>query len=311
LLSDFLPWRIMRAQEETMTIKVTPLTTHIGGRMTGIDVREPLTPDEVKAVDAGMDRHAVLVLPGQDITDEQQITFTRNFGPLQNGANATLKRPELRLDPAFADVSNVGKDGQRLARDDRRRMASLGNRLWHSDASFRVIPARYSILSGRIVVSDGGNTEFADMRAAYDALDAKTKAEIEDLICEHSQIFSREQLGFTEYLPDERAMMKPVRHRLVRTHPTSGRKSLFLSAHIGGIVGWPRPEATAFIRDLTEHATQRTFVYSHQWTRHDLVIWDNRATMHRVRRYDDLNTVRDLRRTTTKSDGPTAEQEAA
>ena len=294
-----------------MTIKVTPLTPHIGGRMTSIDARRKLTSDEVKAVDAGMDKYAVLVLPGQDITDEQQIEFTRNFGPLQNGANATLKRPELRLDPAFADVSNVGKDGQRLARDDRRRMASLGNRLWHSDASFRVIPARYSILSGRIVVSDGGNTEFADMRAAYDALDAKTKAEIEDLICEHSQIFSREQLGFTEYLPDERAMMKPVRHRLVRTHLTSGRKSIFLSAHIGGIVGWPRPEAMAFIRDLTEHATQRTFVYSHQWTRHDLVIWDNRATMHRVRRYDDLNTVRDLRRTTTKSDGPTAEQEAA
>jgi alpha-ketoglutarate-dependent 2,4-dichlorophenoxyacetate dioxygenase len=301
----------MRAQEETMTIKVAPLTPHIGGRMTGIDVRRPLTPDEVKAVDAGMDKHAVLVLPGQDITDEQQIAFTRNFGPLQNGANATLKRPELRLDPAFADVSNIGKDGQRLARDDRRRMASLGNRLWHSDASFRVIPARYSILSGRIVVSEGGNTEFADMRAAYDALDAKTRAEIEDLICEHSQIFSREQLGFTEYLPDERAMMKPVRHRLVRTHPTSGRKSLFLSAHIGGIIGWPRPEAMSFIRDLIEHATQPEFVYSHTWTQHDLVIWDNRATMHRVRRYDDMNTVRDLRRTTTKSDGPTAEQEAA
>ena len=294
-----------------MAIQVTPLTQHIGGRMTGIDVARKLTPDEVKAVDAGMDKHAVLVLPGQDITDEQQIEFTRNFGPLQNGANATLKRPELRLDPAFADVSNIGKDGVRLARDDRRRMASLGNRLWHSDASFRVIPARYSILSGRIVVSEGGNTEFADMRAAYDALDAKTKAEIEDLICEHSQIFSREQLGFTEYLPDERAMMKPVRHRLVRTHPTSGRKSIFLSAHIGGIVGWPRPEAMAFIRDLIEHATQRPFVYSHQWTQHDLVIWDNRATMHRVRRYDDMNMVRDLRRTTTKSDGPTAEQEAA
>ncbi len=294
-----------------MAIQVTPLTPHIGGRMTGIDVRRKLTPDEVKAVDSGMDKHAVLVLPGQDITDEQQIEFTRNFGPLQNGANATLKRPELRLDPAFADVSNIGKDGARLARDDRRRMASLGNRLWHSDASFRVIPARYSILSGRIVVSEGGNTEFADMRAAYDALDAKTKVEIEDLICEHSQIFSREQLGFTEYLPDERAMMKPVRHRLVRTHPTSGRKSIFLSAHIGGIVGWPRPEAMAFIRDLIEHATQRPFVYSHQWTQHDLVIWDNRATMHRVRRYDDMNMVRDLRRTTTKSDGPTAEQEAA
>ncbi|MEI6201331.1 MAG: TauD/TfdA family dioxygenase [Enhydrobacter sp.] len=294
-----------------MAITVTPITTHIGGRMTGIDVRRPLTPDEVKAVDAGMDKYAVLVLPGQDITDEQQVAFTRNFGPLQNGANATLKRPELRLDPAFADVSNIGKDGQKLARDDRRRMASLGNRLWHSDASFRVIPARYSILSGRIVVSEGGNTEFADMRAAYDALDARTKVEIEDLITEHSQIFSREQLGFTEYLPDERAMMKPVRHRLVRTHPTSGRKSIFLSAHIGGIVGWPRPEAMSFIRDLIEHATQPQFVYSHKWAQHDLVIWDNRATMHRVRRYDDLNMVRDLRRTTTKSDGPTAEQEAA
>jgi alpha-ketoglutarate-dependent 2,4-dichlorophenoxyacetate dioxygenase len=294
-----------------MTIEVRPLTTHIGGRMTGIDVRKPLTPAEVDAVNAGMDKHAVLVLPGQDITDEQQIEFTRNFGPLQNGANATLKRPDLRLDPAFADVSNIGKDGEKLARDDRRRMASLGNRLWHSDASFRVIPARYSILSGRIVVTDGGNTEFADMRAAYDALDAATKAEIEDLICEHSQIYSREQLGFTNYLPDERAMMKPVRHRLVRTHPSSGRKSVFLSAHIGGIVGWPMPEARAFIRDLIEHATQEQFVYSHRWTQHDLVIWDNRATMHRVRRYDDLNTVRDLRRTTTKSDGPTAEQEAA
>jgi len=294
-----------------MAIAVSPLTPVFAGRMTGIDARRPLTPGEVAAVDAGMARYAVLVLPGQDITDEQQIAFSRNFGPLQNGANATLRRPELRLDPAFADVSNIGKDGQKLARDDRRRMASLGNRLWHSDASFRVVPARYSLLSGRIVVTDGGNTEFADMRAAYDALDARTKAEIEDLICEHSQIFSREQLGFTEYLPDERAMMAPVRHRLVRTHPTSGRKSLFLSAHIGGIVGWPVPEARAFIRDLAEHATQPQFVYAHKWTQHDLVIWDNRTTMHRVRRYDDLNTVRDLRRTTTKSDGPTAEQVAA
>ena len=294
-----------------MTIEVTPLTANIGGRMTGIDARRTLTPAEVDAVNAGMDKHAVLVLPGQNITDEQQIEFSRNFGPLQNGANATERRPQLRLDPAFADVSNIDKSGAVLARDDRRRMASLGNRLWHSDASFRVIPARYSLLSGRIVVTDGGNTEFADMRAAYDTLDDTTKAEIEDLICEHSQIFSRNQLGFTEYTPEERAMMKPVRHRLVRTHPTSGRKSLFLSAHIGGIVGWPRPEAMAFVRDLIEHATQQRFVYAHRWTQHDLVIWDNRATMHRVRRYDDLNTVRDLRRTTTKSDGPTAAQEAA
>lgn len=294
-----------------MTIEATPLTQHIGGRMTGIDARKPLTPDEVRAIDAGMDRCAVLVLPGQDITDAQQLAFTANFGAFQDGANSTERRPELRLDPAFADVSNLDKEGHKLARDDRRRMASLGNRLWHSDASFRVVPAKYSILSGRIVVTRGGNTEFADMRAAYDALDAATKAEVEDLICEHSLIFSRGQLGFEAYKAEELASMKPVRHRLVRTHPTSGRKSLFLSAHIGTIVGWPRPEAMAFIRDLTEHATQPQFVYSHQWTQHDLVIWDNRATMHRVRRYDDLNVVRDLRRTTTRGDGPTAEQEAA
>src|SRR5471030_3011628 len=300
----------MRAQEETMAIKVTPLTEHIGGRMTGIDARQPLTPDEVAAVNAGMDRHAVLVLPGQDITDEQQLAFTRNFGPLEEGANSGARNAELRLPTVFADVSNLDKTGI-MARDNKRRMAALGNRLWHSDASFRAVPAKYSILSGRIVVDDGGNTEFADMRAAYDALDAKTKAEIEDLIAEHSQMFSREQLGFMGFLPEERVSMKPVRQRLVRTHPVTGRKSLFLAAHIGTIVGWPRPEAMAFIRDLMEHATQAQFVYVHRWTKHDLVMWDNRTTMHRVRRYDDLNTVRDLRRTTTKSDGPTAEQEAA
>ena len=239
-----------------MTIKVEPLTRHIGGRMTGIDARKPLTPDEVKAIDAGMDKYAVLVLPGQDITDEQQLAFTANFGAFQEGANSTERKQELRLDPAFADVSNLDRTGQKLARDDRRRMASLGNRLWHSDASFRVVPANYSILSGRIVVTKGGNTEFADMRAAYDALDPATKAEIEDMICEHSLIFSRAQLGFEAYKAEELAGMKPVRHRLVRTHPTSGRKSLFLSAHIGTILGWPQPEALAFIRDLTEHATQ-------------------------------------------------------
>lgn len=292
-------------------IEIHPLTRHIGGRMTGLDARNPLTAQEVAAVNAGMDKYAVLVLPGQDITDQQQLAFTANFGPFQDGANSTERKQELRLDPAFADVSNIDKTGQKLARDDRRRMASLGNRLWHSDASFRVVPANYSILSGRIVVTKGGNTEFADMRAAYDALDAATKAEIEDMICEHSLIYSRAQLGFEAYKPDELAGMKPVRHRLVRTHPTSGRKSLFLSAHIGTIVGWPQPEALAFIRDLTEHATQEQFVYSHKWTQHDLVIWDNRTTMHRVRRYDDLGTVRDLRRTTTRGDGPTAEQEAA
>ena len=163
--------------------------------MTGIDAQKPLTPDEVRAIDAGMDRCAVLVLPGQDITDAQQLAFTANFGAFQEGANSTERRPELRLHPAFADVSNLDRTGQKLARDDRRRMASLGNRLWHSDASFRVVPAKYSILSGRIVVTAGGNTEFADMRAAYDALDGATKARIEGLNAYHSLHYSQGRVG--------------------------------------------------------------------------------------------------------------------
>ena len=294
-----------------MSNDLQPLTRHIAARLTGIDARRLLAPTEVTAIEAAMDRHAVLVLPGQDITDWQQLAFSRNFGPLEDGANSGARDAELRLPVVFADVSNLDKEGRVTERDNKKRMAGLANRLWHTDASFRVVPARYSILSGRIVTTEGGNTEFADMRAAYDALDGKTKAEIEDLVCEHSLIYSRGQLGFTEFLPDERVAMKPVRQRLVRTHPVTGRKSLFLASHIGTIVGWPRPEAMAFIRDLIEHATQPEFVYSHRWTQFDLVMWDNRTTMHRVRRFDDLNLVRDMRRTTTRSDSPTADQEAA
>ncbi len=291
-------------------IEVQPLTKHIGGRMTGIDVRQPLAADEVAAVERAMDRYAVVVLPGQDITDEQQLAFTRNFGPLEEGANSGARDAELRLPVVFADVSNLDKEGRIAARDNKKRMAALGNRLWHSDASFRATPARYSILSGRVVTTDGGNTEFADMRAAYDALDQATKAEIEDLVCEHSLIYSRGQLGFSAFLPDERVAMAPVRQKLVRTHPVTGRKSLFLAAHIGTIVGWPQPEAMAFIRDLMEHATQPQFVYVHRWTKNDLVMWDNRTTMHRVRRFD-RTEIRDMRRTTLAGEGPTVEQVAA
>ncbi|HTR83827.1 MAG TPA: TauD/TfdA family dioxygenase [Reyranella sp.] len=283
----------------------------IPGRITDIDARKPLTAAEVARIEASMDAYAVTVLPGQDIDDEQQLAFSRNFGPLVDGANSGARDQDLRLPTVFADVSNLDKDGRIAARDNKKRMAALANRLWHTDASFRVIPARYSILSGRLVPAEGPDTEFADMRAAYDALDARTKAEIEDLVCEHSLIYSRAQLGFSEFLPNERVAMKPVRQRLVRTHPVTGRKSLFLASHIGTIVGWPQPEAMSFIRDLIEHATQAEFVYVHKWRPHDLVIWDNRTTMHRVRRFDDLTIVRDVRRTTTRAEGPTAEQEAA
>jgi alpha-ketoglutarate-dependent 2,4-dichlorophenoxyacetate dioxygenase len=204
----------------------------------------------------------------------------------------------------MADVSNLDQHGRPLARDDRRRMFNLGNQLWHSDSSFRAIPAKYSILSGRVVATKGGNTEFADMRAAYDALDDATKAEIEDLVCEHSLIYSRGTLGFDALTEEERAMFKPVRQRLVRTHPVTGRKSLYLSSHAGTIIGWPTPEARAFLRDLLEHAVQPRFVYVHRWQPFDLVMWDNRQTVHRVRRFDDTQ-IRDMRRTTVAGEGPT------
>ena len=262
-----------------------PITPFIGAEVDGIDLREPLAPEQIAAIDDAMDRYAVLVFHDQPLTNDQHLAFTRSLGPIETSTGNKLRKPEdIRLPTTFADVSNLDKDGKIAARETKKRMAALANRLWHTDASFRVIPARYSILSGRLVPAEGPNTEFADMRAAYDALDAKTKAEIENLICEHSLIFSRGQLGFTEFLPDERVVMKPVRQRLVFTHPVTGRKSLFLASHIGGIVGWPRPEAMAFIRDLIEHATQEQFVYVHRWAQHDLVIWDNIAVQQLNRR---------------------------
>ena len=281
------------------------------GEVSGVDLRQPLTREEAAAIDAGMDRYAVLVFRDQNITDDQQMAFTKNFGEIENakGGNIT-KDNEYRLKKGMVDVSNLDKEGKPLPRDDRRRMFNLGNRLWHSDSSFRAKPAKYSILSARTVASQGGNTEFADMRAAYDALDDATRAMIADLVCEHSLIYSRGSMGFTELSEDERAMMKPVRQRLVRTHPVTGRKSLYLSSHAGAIVGWPVPEARDFLRDLNEHATQRELVYIHRWRQYDLVMWDNRQTMHRVRRFDETQP-RDMRRTTVAGQAMTVEQAEA
>ncbi|HKU99521.1 MAG TPA: TauD/TfdA family dioxygenase [Vineibacter sp.] len=295
-----------------MSVTIRQLHSVFVGEVAGVDLREPLTPDEVAAIEAGMDRYAVLVFHDQDITDQQQVAFTRNFGQIELaiGGNIT-KINERRISVELADISNLDPDNKIYERDDRRRMFNLGNRLWHSDSSFRAIPAKYSLLSGRAVPSSGGNTEFADMRAAYDALDSATKAEIEDLICEHSLIYSRGQLGFGEFTEEERITFKPVRQSLVRTHPVTGRKSLFLASHAGTIVGWPMPEARAFLRDLIEHATQREFVHAHQWRQYDLVMWDNRQTMHRARRYNETGEVRDMRRTTVAGEAPTAQQEQA
>lgn len=286
-------------------------TGHFVGEVSGVDLTKPLTPEEAAAIDAGMDKYGVLVFHGQNITDEQQIDFSKNFGDLELPDNKSniIKDDQRRVRREIADVSNLGKDNQPLGREDRRRFFNFGNQLWHSDSSFRVIPSKYSLLSCRSVVSRGGNTEFADMRAAYDALDSFGKEEVEGLICEHSLMYSRGLLGFTDLTDDEKANFKPVRQSLVREHPVTGRKSLYLSAHAGGIIGWPMPEARSLLRDLNDHATHPRFVYVHKWQLHDLVMWDNRQTMHRVRRFPDTTEARDMRRTTLTSGMQTAQQE--
>lgn len=295
-----------------MTVSIRPLHPMLGGEVSGVDLTHPLNQEDVAAIEAGMDEYAVLVFHDQNITDEQQLDFSRNFGTLEmpGAASNITKDKDRRLRAELADVSNLNRDHKPFERDDRTRMFGLGNRLWHSDSSFRAVPAKYSLLSGRIVSKTGGNTEFADMRAAYDALDDRMKADIEELVCEHSLLYSRGKLGFDALSEDEIANFKPVRQSLVRTHPVTGRKSLYLSAHIGKIIGWQTPEARILIQDLTEDATRPEFVFSHKWRQYDLVMWDNRQVMHRVRSFDDTVEVRDMRRTTIAGEEMTVEQAA-
>ena len=293
-----------------MSVKTRQIGPCLAAEVEGVDLGRPLSADEIAAIHAGMDTYAVLVFHDQKIDDAQQLAFTQSLGPIEHAIGTSLRAPdEYRLPTTFADVSNLDKDNQVFRRDDRRRLFAIGNRLWHSDSSFKAIPAKYSLLRAVSVPSKGGNTEFAYMPAAYDALDAETKREVEDLVCEHSQIFSRQQLGFTDFTDDERARFAPVRQRLVRTHPATGRKSLYLSSHAGSIVGWPVPEARGFLRDLVEHATQREFVYVHRWRVGDLVMWDNRQTMHRARPFP-AHEPRDMRRTTLMGEAPTVAQVA-
>lgn len=292
-----------------MSVSIRQITPVFAGEVSGVDCSRPLSPDDAAAIEAGMDEYAVLIFRDQPLTDEQQIAFTRHFGELEgyNTPGHIRRQAESRLGAGIADFSNLDKSGNIMSDQDRVWFFKLGDRLWHSDSSFRPVPAKWSLLSGRIIPSWGANTEFADMRAAYDALDDRTKAEIEDLVCEHSLIFSREAIGFTELTDQERAAFRPVRQRLVRTHPVTGRKSLFLSSHAGTIEGWTIPEARMFLRDLTEFATKDRFAYSHEWRVGDLVVWDNRTTLHRARRFD-RSEVRDVRRTTLGGDVATIEQ---
>jgi alpha-ketoglutarate-dependent 2,4-dichlorophenoxyacetate dioxygenase len=298
-------------------ISIRQLTPGFAGEVTGIDCRTPLSPEAVAAIHAGMAKCAVLVFRDQQLSDEEQLRFTLHFGELEETRGGTPGNIHFRTDHevrrlgrGIKDFSNVDATGAPLATDSRAYAFKLADQLWHSDSSFNAVPASYSLLSCRAVPSWGGNTEFADMRAAYDALDDRLKQEIEDLVCLHSNMYSRGKLGLADFTEEERAVFKPVRQRLVRRHPVSGRKSLFLSAHAGAIEGMSLPQARMLLFDLTELATRERFVYSHVWQISDLVMWDNRSTMHRGRRFD-ANEARDIRQTRLAGDGPTITQAAA
>jgi len=293
-----------------MPIAAKHVTPDFVSEISGVDLRRPLDQETVAAISAAIDHAGVLVFHEQFIDDAQQQAFSRNFGDLETTVRAYRKDFVPRLDVHIADISNLDERNRVLPAGDRRRLNALGNRLWHSDSSFKRIPARYSLLSARVVPGEGGQTQFADMRAAWDTLPEKMKRRVEHTICEHTQLFSRAKIAFTDWAPEELEKMAPVPQVLVRTHPVTGRKSLYLSSHAGRIRGMEEPEARLLLMDLNEHATQPRFVYSHEWKPGDLVMWDNRVTMHRAREYDETK-VRDMHRTTVSDGVPTVLEQAA
>jgi len=296
-----------------MSLSIRPIDSHrpdFAGEVSGIDIAKGISAADAAGIEKGMDHFAVLVFHDQRIDDEQQFAFSRHFGPMEKATGDIANGAQRRLSMDINDISNLDKEGNVLARDDRRRLFNLGNQLWHSDSSFKATPSKYSLLSARVIPGAGGNTEFADMRAAWDALDPELQAECRPLVCDHSQLYSRALIGFEDFTAEERIKYAPVPQRLVRRHAGSGRLSLFLASHAGAIHGWPMPEARAFLRDLNEHATQRQFVFAHQWRQFDLVMWDNRCTMHRARPFD-YAQVRDMHRTTVADSAPTLQQQAA
>lgn len=294
-----------------MSLQIQPIRSDhpdFAGSVTGVDIAAGVSAEAAAEIEAAMDHYAVLVIRDQHIDDDQQYAFSEHFGPMETATGDIARAGQRRLSMRVNDISNLDQEGKVVDRDDRRRLFALGNALWHSDSSFKPTPAKYSLLSARVIPDAGGNTEFADMRAAWDTLDKSTQDECMDLVCEHSQLYSRGLLGFDEWNEEERAFNAPVPQRLVRRHPNTKRLSLYLAAHAGAIHGMPMAEARIFLRDLNEHATQRQFVFVHEWQPWDLVMWDNRVVMHRARRYD-RNQVRDLHRTTVADRAPTLEQE--
>ena len=294
-----------------MSITVTPITPSFVAEISDIDLAQPLKPSDRDAIEQAINRYAVVVFRGQSLTDAQQIDFAAELGPIhapgQRARHTGIKHRLARTE--LADISNLDGDGKVLEVNARRRLDWLANRLWHTDASFRAVPGALSLLYAHVVPDEGGDTEFADLRAAHDALPDTTKTKLEGLVAMHSIWHSRGQLDVTRYTPEELASLPPVPQRVVRTHPGSHRKTLYLAAHASHIEGMPVPDGRLLLMDLMEHAAQPKFVHAHRWRQGDLVIWDNRCTMHRARPFD-TTQVRDLRRVTTRDVASTLEQAA-
>jgi len=293
-----------------MAIELTPLHPTLGAELRGVDLTRPVEPEIFAEIEAAFNRHGILVFPEQPVTDEQQLAFSRLFGQLEVNPNYAGAKMRLRAD--LADISNLDAEGRVLGRDDRRNLFNLGNQLWHTDSSFKHVPAKCSLLSARELPvpgpMGGGETEFADLRAAWDALPEEERRKLDGLVVEHSIFRSRSQIGFVDFNDEIFKELPPVSQALVRHHHYSGRTSLYLASHASHIIGWPVEKGRALIEELIAFATQPQFVYRHHWTVGDLVIWDNRCTMHRGRPYDDTQR-RVLHRTTVSDRANTLEQE--
>ncbi|MDG1210865.1 MAG: TauD/TfdA family dioxygenase [Paracoccaceae bacterium] len=292
-----------------MTIVVEKLHDKFAARIRGVDLTKPLPVDVRKDIQAALDRYAVLVFPGAPLTEDQQADFAENFGQLER-SNIIMK-VKARIGGRLADISNIDENEQVFGEYDRRRMFSLGNQLWHTDSSFKKIPAKYSMLHAHVVTPEGGETQVVDTRVAYEALPQKMKDRIDGLVAEHSIFTSRAKLGFTDFTDEERASLPPVARPLVRSHKESGRKALYLASHISHICDMNVPDGKMLVRELLEHATQKEFIYELKWRVGDLMIWDNRCTLHRGRPYDDTLHRRDLRRATLEDLEYAAAEEAA
>jgi len=288
-----------------MPITIVPVTPGFAAEIGDVDLRRALGAAQMQAVRDAFATYAVLVFPSQELSVEQHLAFAANFGPLERSVATQMTGRKLRTRAEIADIANMDAEGNIWRSDSRMRLFQMGNRLWHTDSSFKAPSGYASLLYARSVAPVGGHTQFADLRAAYDALPEGTRARIEGLIGEHSLLYSRRRLGFTQFTDEEKRAFAPVARPLVRTIPESGRRSLYLASHVGAIRGMPDADAQALLNELTEHATQRHFVYTHRWRVGDLVMWDNRCTMHRGTEFDDLRWPRDMHRATT-SDRPDA-----